>query len=71
MHRKGSVLISRLLTVEKLESFFQNFPDFPNAFLAGGPADIFVIELTDQVIVNILTPILSSILIRTILTYQT
>ncbi|XP_042510026.1 uncharacterized protein LOC122085607 isoform X3 [Macadamia integrifolia] len=26
----------------------QQFPVFPNAFLVGGPADIFVIELTDQ-----------------------
>ncbi|XP_024967926.1 uncharacterized protein LOC112507526 isoform X2 [Cynara cardunculus var. scolymus] len=34
--------------VAKLESFFQHFPEFPNAFLVGGPADIFVIELTDQ-----------------------
>ncbi|KAI3772377.1 hypothetical protein L6452_03562 [Arctium lappa] len=34
--------------VGKLESFFQHFPEFPNAFLVGGPADIFVIELTDQ-----------------------
>ncbi|XP_043698634.1 uncharacterized protein LOC122649514 isoform X2 [Telopea speciosissima] len=29
-------------------SLFQQFPVFPNAFLVGGPADIFVIELTDQ-----------------------
>ncbi|KAM0021375.1 hypothetical protein Hdeb2414_s0024g00650261 [Helianthus debilis subsp. tardiflorus] len=35
MHLNGSVLISRLLTVEKLESFFQKFPYFPNAFLVG------------------------------------
>ncbi|KAJ9548293.1 hypothetical protein OSB04_020836 [Centaurea solstitialis] len=34
--------------VEKLQSFFKHFPEFPNAFLVGGPADIFVIELTDQ-----------------------
>ena len=44
-----SVVISRILTVDKLESFFQHFPEFPNAFLVGGPADVFVIELTDQV----------------------
>ncbi|XP_074573979.1 uncharacterized protein LOC141830441 [Curcuma longa] len=31
-----------------LEIFLKNFPTFPNAFLVGGPADIFVIELTDQ-----------------------
>lgn len=32
-----------------LESFLKQFPDFPNSFLLGGPADIFVIELADQV----------------------
>ncbi|CAA6654936.1 unnamed protein product [Spirodela intermedia] len=32
----------------KMESFLERFPDFPNVFLVGGPADIFVIELTDQ-----------------------
>ncbi|CAL5352954.1 unnamed protein product [Camellia sinensis] len=32
----------------KLESFLKQFPDFPTAFFVGGPADIFVIELTDQ-----------------------
>ncbi|XP_035830425.1 uncharacterized protein LOC110865240 isoform X4 [Helianthus annuus] len=46
------LLLSRFIFLynyaEKLESFFQNFPEFPNAFLVGGPADIFVIELTDQ-----------------------
>ncbi|KAL8191641.1 hypothetical protein R6Q57_028372 [Mikania cordata] len=46
------LLLSRFIflynLVEKLEIFFQNFPEFPNAFLVGGPADIFVIELTDQ-----------------------
>lgn len=34
---------------EKTASFLEHFPDFPNVFLVGGPADIFVIELTDQV----------------------
>lgn len=33
---------------DKLESFLKQFPVFPNAFLVGGPEDIFVIELTDQ-----------------------
>ncbi|XP_076925346.1 uncharacterized protein LOC143588132 [Bidens hawaiensis] len=46
------LLLSRFIFLynqdEKLESFFQNFPEFPNAFLIGGPADTFVIELTDQ-----------------------
>lgn len=34
---------------DKLESFLKHFPDFPTAFFVGGPADNFVIELTDQV----------------------
>ncbi|XP_010253246.1 PREDICTED: uncharacterized protein LOC104594588 isoform X4 [Nelumbo nucifera] len=34
--------------VNKLEALLNQFPIFPNAFLVGGPADIFVIELTDQ-----------------------
>lgn len=46
------LLLSRFIflynLVDKLESFFQHFPEFPNAFLVGGPADVFVIELTDQ-----------------------
>ncbi|KAF6171972.1 hypothetical protein GIB67_029390 [Kingdonia uniflora] len=33
---------------DKLETFLNHSPVFPNAFLVGGPADIFVIELTDQ-----------------------
>lgn len=37
---------------DKLETFLKQFPVFPNAFLVGGPADIFSIELTDQVIVE-------------------
>ncbi|XP_057956091.1 uncharacterized protein LOC131149559 [Malania oleifera] len=32
----------------RLESFLKQFPVYPNSFLVGGPADIFVIELTDQ-----------------------
>ncbi|PWA38417.1 hypothetical protein CTI12_AA581520 [Artemisia annua] len=46
-------LLSRFIflynQVDKLETFLKNFPEFPNAFLVGGPADIFVIELSDQV----------------------
>ncbi|WOL14888.1 hypothetical protein Cni_G23669 [Canna indica] len=46
------LLLSRFLFFynldELLEIFLKNFPTFPNAFLVGGPADIFVIELTDQ-----------------------
>lgn len=36
--------------VERLQIFLSHFPVFPNAFLVGGPADLFVIELTDQVV---------------------
>ena len=35
---------------EKMESFLEHFPEFPTAFLVGGPADVLVIELTDQVL---------------------
>ncbi|KAI3760467.1 hypothetical protein L1987_50862 [Smallanthus sonchifolius] len=46
------LLLSRFIflynLVDQIESFFKNFPEFPNAFLVGGPADTFVIELTDQ-----------------------
>ncbi|XP_022736771.1 uncharacterized protein LOC111289753 isoform X2 [Durio zibethinus] len=35
--------------LEKLESFLKQCRTFPNAFLIGGPADILVIELADQV----------------------
>ncbi|KAI3897865.1 hypothetical protein MKX03_007083 [Papaver bracteatum] len=34
---------------DRLETFLNYYPVFPNAFLVGGPADFFVIELTDQV----------------------
>jgi hypothetical protein len=37
-----------IYAVDKLESFLKQFPVSPNAFLVGGPADIFIIELTDQ-----------------------
>ncbi|EYU18952.1 hypothetical protein ABFS82_04G184000 [Erythranthe guttata] len=46
------LLLSRFMffynSVDKLESFLKQFPDFPNAFLIGGPSDIFVTELADQ-----------------------
>ncbi|KAI3514178.1 hypothetical protein L1887_12497 [Cichorium endivia] len=46
------LLLSRFIFLynldEKLDSFFHHFPDFRNALLVGGPADVFVIELTDQ-----------------------
>ena len=38
-----------ILAVDNLESFLRQFPSFPNALLVGGPADTFVIELSDQV----------------------
>ncbi|XP_022755746.1 uncharacterized protein LOC111303620 [Durio zibethinus] len=46
------LLLSRFIffynSVEKLESFLKQCPTFSNAFLIGGPADILVIELADQ-----------------------
>ncbi|XP_073022549.1 uncharacterized protein [Primulina eburnea] len=46
------LLLSRVILFynsdDKLESFFKQFPDFPNAFFVGSAADIFVIELADQ-----------------------
>ncbi|XP_065867011.1 uncharacterized protein [Euphorbia lathyris] len=46
------LLLSRFLLFynsdDKLEIFLKQFPVFPNAFLVGGPADFFVIELSDQ-----------------------
>ncbi|KAF8082739.1 hypothetical protein N665_0809s0041 [Sinapis alba] len=50
--RELYLLISRFIffynSVDKLDSFLRNFPEFPNAFLVGGPGDFLVIELTDQ-----------------------
>ncbi|PPS18428.1 hypothetical protein GOBAR_AA02132 [Gossypium barbadense] len=47
------LLLSRFIffynSVEKFESFLKQCPMFPNSFLIGGPADILVIELADQV----------------------
>ncbi|XP_047976163.1 uncharacterized protein LOC125218523 isoform X2 [Salvia hispanica] len=47
------LLLSRFLffydTDDRLEIFLKQFPDFPNAFLIGGAADIFVGELAGQV----------------------
>lgn len=46
------LLLSRFMflydLVDNLESFLRQFPDFPNALLVGGPADFFIIELSDQ-----------------------
>lgn len=46
------LLLSRFIlfynAAGKLRSFLNQFPTFPNSFLVGGPADIFVNELTDQ-----------------------
>ncbi|KAG8496335.1 hypothetical protein CXB51_009214 [Gossypium anomalum] len=46
------LLLSRFIffynSVEKIESFLKQCPVFPNSFLIGGPADILVIELADQ-----------------------
>ncbi|KAL4384361.1 hypothetical protein GQ457_15G027860 [Hibiscus cannabinus] len=46
------LLMSRVIffynSVEKLESLLKLCPTFPNASLVGGPADILVIELADQ-----------------------
>ncbi|GMI74350.1 hypothetical protein like AT5G59960 [Hibiscus trionum] len=46
------LLMSRVIffynSVEKLESLLKLCPTFPNALLTGGPADILVIELADQ-----------------------
>ncbi|XP_027087465.1 uncharacterized protein LOC113783253 [Coffea eugenioides] len=45
------LLLSRFIffynAAEKLESFLKQFPDMPNAFLIGGPADVFVTEIAD------------------------
>ncbi|KAG8484786.1 hypothetical protein CXB51_021730 [Gossypium anomalum] len=47
------LLLSRFIffynAVEKLESFLKLCPTFPNAILVGGPADIFVTEVADQI----------------------
>ncbi|XP_020964245.1 uncharacterized protein LOC107612922 isoform X2 [Arachis ipaensis] len=46
------LLLSRFMlfynAAHKMDSFLKHCPTFPNAFLNGGPADIFVTELTDQ-----------------------
>ncbi|CAK7331606.1 unnamed protein product [Dovyalis caffra] len=50
--RELFLLLSRFMlfynSVDKLDSFLKQFPTFPNAFLVGGPADFFVIELAEQ-----------------------
>ncbi|KAG4988611.1 hypothetical protein JHK82_030948 [Glycine max] len=46
------LLLSRFILfynkADKIDSFLKQCPAFPTAFLIGGPADIFVTELTDQ-----------------------
>ncbi|KAI3765146.1 hypothetical protein L2E82_15172 [Cichorium intybus] len=46
------LLLSRFIflynLVDKIESFLKNFPEYPNSFLLGGPADMLVIELSDH-----------------------
>ncbi|KAH9607772.1 hypothetical protein KSS87_022421 [Heliosperma pusillum] len=46
------LLLSRFMffynAVDHLESFLNHFPPFPTSFLVGGPADIFVTEVADQ-----------------------
>ncbi|KAM7256134.1 hypothetical protein ACFE04_011875 [Oxalis oulophora] len=46
------LLLSRFIlfynSADKLQSFLEQCPVFPNAFLIGGPGDFFVIELSDQ-----------------------
>ncbi|KAF8397521.1 hypothetical protein HHK36_016438 [Tetracentron sinense] len=56
------LLLSRFILfynlVDKLDTFLKHSPVFPNAFLVGGPADIFVIELTDQLQMLKVEPVL-------------
>ncbi|KAE8688874.1 hypothetical protein F3Y22_tig00110954pilonHSYRG00184 [Hibiscus syriacus] len=56
------LLLSRFIffynSVDKIESFVKQCPAFPNAFLVGGPADILVIELTDQLLKLKVEPVL-------------
>ncbi|KAI4385538.1 hypothetical protein MLD38_003552 [Melastoma candidum] len=51
--RELYLLLSRFMffynEVDKLERFLKHCPVFPNAFLVGGPSDIFVTELSDQI----------------------
>lgn len=50
--RDTYLLLSRFILfynkADKIDSFLKQCPPFPTAFLIGGPADIFVTELTDQ-----------------------
>ncbi|KAK7312489.1 hypothetical protein VNO77_36384 [Canavalia gladiata] len=50
--RDTYLLLSRFILfynkADKIDSFLKQCPVFPTAFLIGGPADIFVTELTDQ-----------------------
>ncbi|CAI9108050.1 OLC1v1007565C1 [Oldenlandia corymbosa var. corymbosa] len=56
------LLLSRFLlfynSADKLHSFLKQFPDVPNAFLIGGPADIFVTEIADHLLKLKVEPVL-------------
>ncbi|KAF7823587.1 plant/mmn10-180 protein [Senna tora] len=60
--RELYLLISRFIlfynSADKMDSFLKNCPAFPNAFLVGGPADIFITELTDQLLKLKVEPVL-------------
>lgn len=60
--RELFLLLSRFIlfynSVDKIDSFLKKFPIFPNAFLVGGPADFFVIELADQLLKLKVEPVL-------------
>ncbi|XVF05543.1 hypothetical protein REPUB_Repub05bG0181100 [Reevesia pubescens] len=62
------LLLSRFIffynSVEKLESFLKQCPAFPNTFLIGGPADILVIELADQLLKLKVEPVLLHYLLQ-------
>lgn len=50
----GTIVFQKYNTItlsaaDKIDSFLKQCPVFQTAFLIGGPADIFVNELTDQV----------------------
>ncbi|RYR23146.1 hypothetical protein Ahy_B03g068406 isoform B [Arachis hypogaea] len=45
---KIPVQVRLIRLTDKVDNFLKQCPNFPTAFLIGGPADIFVTELTDQ-----------------------
>ncbi|XP_028756996.1 uncharacterized protein LOC114716204 isoform X1 [Neltuma alba] len=56
------LLLSRFLpfynSADGMESFLKHCPTFPNAFFVGSPSDIFVTELTDQLLKLKVEPVL-------------